>query len=160
MFATLVAGALANVLVVPISPTQPPQQSIGIYMTSVMLGDLDPNNVVPTANGVPGAGTSNWDVALPLAALQAGTDYKLTLTFEDVSYTGPCYVDVRMTQIQNGKKVLLRDMTGYSGQCSPNIYLASVDFGAVPDAPGPVSIAATAHYGKAKSQAKVQMIIQ
>jgi hypothetical protein len=159
MFASLAAAALATVITVPTS-SQSPSGDGGVYMTGVTLGDVDPNGVVPTTNGVPNAGTSNWDVALPLAGLSAGTDYKLTLTFEDVGYTGQCYVDVRMTQIQNGKKVLLRDAGGFSGQCAPNIYLVSTDFGVMPNAPGPVTLTATAHFGKGKSSTKVKLQIQ
>jgi hypothetical protein len=160
MITTLVAAALATVIAIPTASAPPSSGDGTVQMTSVTLGDVDPNNVVPTANGVPNAGTSNWDIALPVAGLTAGTDYKLTLTFEDVGYTGPCNVDVRMTQIQNGKKVLLRDTTGFSGQCTSNIYLVSTDFGAMPNAPGPVTLIATAHFGKGKSSTKVNLLIQ
>ncbi|HTT99184.1 MAG TPA: hypothetical protein VMF58_14130 [Rhizomicrobium sp.] len=160
MLAGLMAAALGSVIVMPVHSPQTPGANSAVYVTGVTLGDVDPNNVVPTANGVPNAGTSNWDIALPVAGLTAGTDYKLTFTFEDVGYTGACNVDVRMTQVQEGKKVLLRDVGGYAGQCSPNIYMVSTDFGAMPDSPGPVTLTVTAHYGKAKTSTKVKMLIQ
>ena len=159
MFATLMAAALSSVLVIPTHSTQTPSQG-GVYMTGVTLGDIDPNGVVPTANGVPNAGTQNWDVALPTAGLHAGQDYKLTLTFENTGYTGNCYVDVRMTQIQNGKKVLLRDVGGFTGQCETGIYLVSTDFGTMPNAPGPVTLTAIAHFGKGKTSTKTSLLIQ
>ncbi len=160
MLANLMAAALSSLVVLPNAAVQKPGTQTGVYMTSVTLGDVDPNGVVPTVNGVPNAGTSNWDIALPLGGLQSGQPYKLTLSFEDVGYTGSCYVDVRMTQIQDGKKVLLRDVGGYSGQCSPNIYMVSTDFGTMPSAPGMVTLTATAHFGKAKSSTKTNLLIQ
>jgi hypothetical protein len=160
MFMGLMAAALGSVIVFPNTSLQAPAKDAGVYMTSVSLGAVDPNAIVPTANGVPHAGTSNWDIALPLAGLQVGTPYKLTLSFEDVGYTGACYVDVRMTQKQDGKTVLLRDVIGFSGQCVPSIYMAATDFGTMPDAPGPVTLSATVHYGKGKTSTKATMLIQ
>ncbi len=160
MLANLMAAAFSSLAVLPNAAVQTPGTQTGVYMTSVTLGAVDPNGVVPTVNGVPNAGTANWDIALPSAVLQQGNSYKLTLSFEDAGYTGSCDVDVRMTQKQDGKTVLLRDVIGYSGQCVPDIYMVSTDFGAMPNAPGPVTLSATLHYGRAKSAIKAKMLIQ
>jgi len=160
MFASLTAAALATVIALPASSPRTPTGDGGVFMTGVTLGDIDPNGAVPTTNGVPNAGTANWDVALPTAGLHAGQNYQLTYSFEDVGYTGACNVDIRMTQVQNGRKVLLRDAGGFSDQCTPNIYLATTLFGAMPNAPGPVTLTATVRYGKAKSSTKVNLLIQ
>ena len=160
MLANLLAAALTGVIAIPGSAAHAPSQISGIYMTGVSLGAVDPNNVVPTANGVPNAGTANWDIALPLGVLHAGDPYKLTLTFEDAGYKGPCNIIVRMTQVQSGKKVVLREVRPFAGQCSPNIFMASTDFHEMPNAPGPVTLTATIHYGAEKSSTKVDMLIQ
>ena len=160
MLANLLAAALTGVFALPAPAAHVPGQSTGVYMTGVSLGDVDPNNVVPTVNGVPNAGTANWDIALPLGVLHAGDPYKLTVTFEDAGYTGPCNVIVRMTQVQSGKKVVLREVRPFAGQCSPNIFMVSTDFHEMPNAPGPVTLTATIHYGDAKSSTKVDMLIQ
>lgn len=161
MLANFMAAALSGLIALPASPAHPPTSGAGLYMTSVTLGEIDPDGVVPTINGVPNAGTLNWDIALPRAQLTVGMPYKLTFSFEDIGYNGPCSVEVRMTQVQGGKKVRLRGLTGLGTQCtSPNVYMGATDFGKIPDAPGPVTITATVHYGANQSSTKVQMLIQ
>lgn len=160
MPASLAALALATVVAIPGPSALPPAKDRGILLTSVTLGVTDPNGKVPTLNGVPGAGTNNLDIAVPAAVLPVGTDYQLMATFQAAGYTGTCNGQVTMTQKQGHEQVKLRQVSIGPGQCEAgNIYMVHTAFGAIPDAPGPVTLSFTMSYGDAKAVMKVPMTI-
>jgi hypothetical protein len=160
LFATLVLASGA-VIAVPQRETTPDNATI--IPTSVAFGEIDPNGKVPTVNGVPGAGVKNWDIALPRAVLKAGHDYELTVSAEDVGFTGACFGEVLMWQIQNGRKELLElvDITDFI-KCKPgHVYVKSKDFGIIPDKPGPVTVTFSMHFSAHhKTTIRVPMLIQ
>jgi hypothetical protein len=80
---------------------------LGVVLTSFSAGLLDPNGVVPTLDGVPGAGVHNWDIATPKALLLNGSTYVYQMTFQSLSYSGNCKASYKLTQKQGNKNVTL-----------------------------------------------------
>ncbi|HEX3431296.1 MAG TPA: hypothetical protein VHT03_10450 [Rhizomicrobium sp.] len=68
-----------------------------------------------------------------------------------------------MTQFQNGRKVLLQlvDISDFI-ECRPgHIYVKATDFGAIPNSPGPVTVAFSMHFtGHRKTTIKVPTVIR
>jgi hypothetical protein len=155
--------ALASGSAIAVPQREAPPDDSTIFPTGIALGEIDPNGKVPTLNGVPGAGVKNWDIALPRAVLKAGHDYELMVSAEDVGFTGACFGEVLMTQIQNGRKELLAlvDVTDFI-KCKPgHVYVKSREFGIIPDKPGPVTVSFSMHFsGHHKTTIKVPMLIQ
>jgi len=129
-----------------------------IIVTSASVGEIDPNGKVPTANGVPGAGVLNWDIATPTALLNVGGKYKLAMTFHDLAYTGSCGVVAKFTQ----SHVVLKKITIFGQNCAAGtVYVASADTGAMPNAPGPLTLSVNVVYGSQKSNVlKVPLVLQ
>lgn len=155
----LAALALASAVAIA-APAAPPAQAGPIVMTSLTLGETDPNGKVPTVNGVPGSGTVNWDIALPVAALVVGRNYHLTATFHDLGYTGPCNAQATLTQKQGHHRVTLRQIPLGPANCDAGfVYLLHGDFGPAPDSPGPVTLSVVLYFGDSKESLKVPMTI-
>ncbi|MGH6889283.1 MAG: hypothetical protein ACREHF_08815 [Rhizomicrobium sp.] len=130
-----------------------------IIITSVTAGAADPNEIIPTENGVRGAGVDNWDIADPTAILQNGQRYNFSASFDDLSYTGSCEERLKVTQEQNGKRVLLFGVTRFGGNCSPGTDLFSSGPILIPDSPGPVELSVTVTFGADHVSMKVPMEI-
>jgi hypothetical protein len=131
-----------------------------IVITSITAGEVDPSGVIPTTNGVTGAGIPNWDIATPTATLQDGTKYVFSSSFDDISYTGTCEERVRLTQVENGKKIVLFGATRFGINCSPGAVLWSMP-GLVANAmSGPAEISLLVTFGSSKVSAKVPVVIQ
>lgn len=132
-----------------------------MVVTMVTAGEVDPNGVIPTFNGVPGAGVNNWDIALPTSILNVGKNYELEAQVIDNNYTGPCKGYIELTQEQSGKKVVLAKFVFFSkGDCSPGIGYGGDDEVTIPDSPGPATLSATMTFGTEKNVMSVPMIIQ
>jgi hypothetical protein len=163
MLSLLAAAALASGAAIAAPEGDIPPGSAAIFPTSIALGEIDPNGKVPTVNGVPGAGTRNWDIAVPKAVLKAGHDYELTVSAEDIGFTGACFGEVLMTQIQNGRKMILQqvDVTDFI-KCRPgHIYVKSRDFGVIPNSPGAVMLEFSMQFsGHHKTSIRVPMLIR
>ena len=129
-----------------------------IIVTSASVGEIDPNGKVPTTNGVPGAGVLNWDIATPTALLNVGGKYKLAMTFHDLAYTGTCSIVAKFTQ----SHVVLKKITIFGQNCAAGtVYVASADTGAMPNAPGPLTLSVNVVYGSQKSNVlKVPLVLQ
>jgi len=157
----LAALALASAVAVAIAaPAAPPAKGGPIVMTSLTLGETDPNGKVPTVNGVPGSGTVNWDIALPVAALIVGRSYHVTTTFHDFAYTGSCNALATLSQKQGHQRVTLRQIPLGPANCEAGyIYLLHGDFGPAPDFLGPVTLSVALYFGDSKESLRVPMTI-
>src|SRR5215467_11414156 len=142
----LFAMAAAAVFAVPgpVNPRIAPPEDGTIVITSVTAGETDPNGKVPTLNGVKGAGTNNWDIAIPTGVLVNGRPYTYTLTFQDVGYSGHCSASYKLTQGTGTKKVTLDQGSIFSTTCAAgDLYLTSAPGRVMPDSPGAATLTGT-----------------
>jgi len=138
-----------------------PPSSASVMISSFTVGDVDPSGKVPTVNGVTGAGVTNWDIALPLSALNSGTRYVYSLTFQVMNFTGTCNSTYKLTQVQAGETVTLDSgaiLAGFS--CSPDIFLIHGTGHPIPASPGPATLTAVVKYGSNKVMVHVPVVIQ
>ncbi|HWA88903.1 MAG TPA: hypothetical protein VG889_02635 [Rhizomicrobium sp.] len=158
---SIAALALSTFAAVAVPSLSPPQHKLPpVVLTSLTMGETDPNAKVPTVNGVPDAGTLNWDVAMPVAAMIVGRRYTVTATFHDFAYDGACNTQVTMSRKLRHKQVVLRQTALGPGTCaSGKVFLMAGDFGIAPDAPGPVTLSIVLHFGDATATTKVPMTI-
>lgn len=138
----------------------PATQAPGMVVTMVTAGNVDPKGVIPTENGVPGAGVSNWDIAFPTGVLQIGLKYEIETLISDNTYTGPCKFRLELTQIQAGKRVVLVKFNWGGGTCSPGITNGRAEAITIPDAPGPATLSGIVEYGDQNNKLSVPMIIR
>jgi hypothetical protein len=158
--ALLLAGAASFTF--PIS-TGPVSAGNGpaMVVTMVTAGEVDPNGVIPTFDGVPGAGVINWDIAYPATVLYVGMNYELEALVNDNTYSGPCKGYIELTQEQSGKKVVLTKFVFYSrDDCGSGIGYGGTSEVTIPNSPGPATLSATMQYGGQKSVMSVPMVIQ
>jgi hypothetical protein len=162
MLATLALAAVtAFAVAAPVHSSGVPQSS-AVVLTSITAGEVDPNGVVPTLNGVAGAGTNNWDIPIPLSALDKNSAYSSSATFQDLSYTGNCRVVFKPLQDQGGETVKLAGAEIFSIACTPGLVLlgycnSQISTKAVP---GPATLIGTVFFGSEKSSLKIPMVIQ
>ena len=116
---TALAAATAFAVAAPVHSFDVPRNS-AVVLTSITAGEVDPNGVVPTLNGVAGAGTNNWDIPIPLSALDKNSAYSFSATFQDLSYTGSCRVVFKLLQDQGGEAVKLAGSEIFSTACTPD----------------------------------------
>jgi len=132
-----------------------------IIITNVGVGQIDPNAKVPTTDGVAGAGVENWDIPTPIALLSVGQNYMFTMAFQDLSYSGSCSISARFTQVQNGKKVILKAFTLFAGTCDVgNTYTLGQKTSAMPNAPGPVTLSVKLRYGSQTATMNVPLVLK
>lgn len=160
----LAALALAGVVMVPgpaASGNQDPARNAAILISQISAGEPDHSNTIPTLDGVPGAGVHNWDIALPNAVLTVGQSYDFEMTFNDVSYAGPCRAGFTMTRKRHGVTETLFTRTFAITQCeSPFIYGMDNVTPPLPDAPGPATLTGWVTYGDKTAKLAVPVLIQ
>jgi hypothetical protein len=132
----------------------------GVVVTSFSAGVTDPNGVVPTLDGVPGAGVHNWDIATPKALLLSGSSYTYQMTFQSLDYTGTCKATYKLTQKQGSKNVVLDSgVIADTFDCSSptNWVFAVTSSKTIPSSPGPATLTGTLtlHGGKVTMQVPV-----
>jgi hypothetical protein len=156
---TLFASPLAaQTRIDPDSSKKAPQ----IMPAFVTVGDRDPNHVIPTVDGVPGAGIDNLDIAFPDTILQHGTVYVVQVAAQDASYTGSCDVTYQLSQVQGGINVILDSGTinpAYACKRGQNFAVGNLT-DAIPDAPGLATLTGTIAYGTKKVSTKVSVLIK
>ncbi|MBV9570876.1 MAG: hypothetical protein JO056_06525 [Alphaproteobacteria bacterium] len=131
-----------------------------MVVTIVTAGEVDPNGVVPTFNGVPGAGTNNWDIAFPTGVLKIGKSYNIETLINDNSYSGPCKGSLELAQEQAGKKVVLAKYSVVNGTCGPGIIYGRDEAITIPNSPGPATLSGMIKYGSNRHALNVPMVIQ
>ncbi len=129
--------------------------------TSITAGYIDPDAKVPTLNGVPGAGVENLDISFPQALLVHGNQYVYSITVQDNNYTGSCTVSYSLTQVQNGKTVVLDSAKITTFKTAPGDYWLWVDTGKIiPDSPGLATLTGTFKCGTNTNSIRSTMLIQ
>jgi hypothetical protein len=162
MFATIaLAAATAFAVAAPVHSFDVSQNS-AVVLTSIIAGDVDPNGVVPTPNGVAGAGTNNWDVPIPQSALDKNSAYSFSATFQDLSYTGNCRMIFKLQQDQGGRTVNLAGAEIFSAACTPGLVFlghrnSQISTKAVAS---PAMLIGTVIFGSEKSLLKIPMMIE
>src|SRR5215468_8994114 len=154
----LLAMAAAAVFVVPgpVNPKVAPPEDGTVVITSLTAGETDPNGKVPTLNGVRGAGTNNWDIAIPTGILVNGRAYTYSITFQDIGYSGRCSASYKLTQNVGGKKVTLDQGSIFGTTCAAgNLYMSGVPGRILPNAPGNATLMGTVAFGDRKVSVKV-----
>lgn len=129
----------------------------------VTLGVLDPNNVIPTVDGVPGAGIDNLDIAFPLTAVAHGTVYVVQVAAQDLSYNGSCSITYELDQKQKGGGNVVLDSGTINGTfaCKPGTTFAVGNrTHAIPNAPGPATLTGTVTYGSKTATTTLALFIQ
>lgn len=133
----------------------------GILPAFISAGSIDPNDAVPTTDKVPGSAIANLDIAFPLTVLQHGTRYVYSIALQDYNYTGSCVVSYELTQVRNGKTVVLDKATITTFNTSPGDVWFWVDTGkAIPDSPGEATLIGTVTYGTASVSTKATVVLQ
>ena len=158
--------AIAAVLALPLvahSQSVPGSKKAPQIMPAfITVGEVDPNHVIPTVDGVPGAGIDNLDIAFPDTILQHGTVYVVQVAAQDASYTGSCDITYALTQVQGGKNVTLDSGTinpSYACMRGQNFAVGNRT-NAVPDAPGLATLTGTIAFGTKKVSTKVSVLIK
>ena len=160
---SLPAAAAAAVFALPgpVNPAGAPPRDTTIVITSITAGETDPNGKVPTLNGVEGAGTNNWDIAIPTGILVNGRAYTYALTFQDIGYSGHCSASYKLTQGTGANKVTLDQGSIFGTTCAAgSLYLTSAPGRIMPNAPGPALLTGTVVFGDQKVSVKVPMMIE
>ncbi|HEY1614667.1 MAG TPA: hypothetical protein VGF97_13350 [Rhizomicrobium sp.] len=161
MFAALALAAVTAISVGHSPSHRSPGSQSDMVITSLTAGEADPDGVVPTVNGVPGAGVNNWDISIPVAVVEVGGQYVYALTVHDIDYTGSCSAMFKLTQMQSGKRVTLDSGELLGGTCQGDlVYLTSAAGRPVPNAPGAATLSATVHFGSNKTSLKVPLTIE
>ena len=158
----IVALAAAFATVATPVRTSDAAQGSAVVLTSITAGEVDPNGIVPTLNGVSGAGTNNWDIPIPLSVLTKSSPYSFSATFQDISYTGTCRVAFKLQQDQDGKKVTLAGSQIFSTACSPGLVFlghrnSQISTKAIA---GPATLTGTVYFGSDRNSLKVPITIQ
>jgi hypothetical protein len=128
----------------------------------VTLGVLDPNNVIPTVDGVPGAGIDNLDIAFPLTAVAHGTVYVVQVAAQDLTYNGSCSITYELDQKQKGVNVVLDSGTiNGTFACKPGTTFAVGNrTHAIPNSPGAATLTGTITYGSKTATTTLPLFIQ
>ncbi len=120
----------------------------------VTFGNPDPNHVIPTVDGVPGAGIDNLDIAFPLTMLQHGTIYVVQVAAQNAKkFSSTCNVTYELTQLNATGHTVVIDQ----GTINPSYGCAAGSNWAVgnrsnpvPDSPGAATLVGTITYGSGK----------
>jgi hypothetical protein len=145
----------------PVNPAGAPPGDGTIVVTSITAGETDPNGKVPTLNGVAGAGTNNWDIAIPTGILVNGRAYTYAIAFQDIGYSGHCSASYKLTQGAGANKVTLDAGSMLSTTCSAGyLYMTGAPGRVMPDSPGPAMLTGTVVFGDRKVSVKVPMTIE
>ena len=137
--------------------------SQGVVLTSFSAGLSDPNGIVPTFDGVPGAGVHNWDIPTPKALLVHGTLYTYQMTFQSLNYSGICKGSYKLTQKQGSKNVVLDSGTiikAFDCTSPTNWAFAVPSQNPIPNAPGPATLTGTLTLDGGKVTMSVPVMFQ
>jgi hypothetical protein len=159
----MLAAVAASVFAVPgpVNPAGAPPKESAIVITTITAGETDPNGKVPTLNGVQGAGTNNWDVAIPTGILVNGRAYTYSITFQDIGYSGHCSASYKLTQGMGAKKVTIDTGSIFSTSCTAGyLYLSAAPGRVMPNSPGPATLTGTVVFGDRKVSLKIPMTIE
>ena len=128
----------------------------GIAASSVTVGAQATG--LPCFNCVANQTTLNLGLSMPLAVLTQGSAITITVTFENLTYNGPCSV---VYSFKQGKTTLKKGSYSYPSGCSTeSVYNATYFNTTVPSAPGSTVLQAVVEAGTIKSAVTENLTIQ
>jgi len=129
-------------------------------ITYAVIGSADPNKKLPTLNGVPGAGVSNVDMALPIYILKHGVVYEVTIGVQNYTYAGTCVVSYALGAGATGST----NISNYSTQSyscpASSVWTFPFPVAVIPNLPGAALLTATVKFGTSSVVTKVPLMIQ
>jgi hypothetical protein len=127
----VLAADSPTVISIPNPDTVPATLDLGFFANIVTVGHQDPN-VLPCFNCVSGASQVNLGIAVPLSVVHQGTAQNITVTGQNVSYSGPCTFSFAIRASVTSAPIL----TGSTaGSCYPAVWAAWFPV-TIPNAPG------------------------
>jgi hypothetical protein len=125
-----------------------------------VIGATDPNNKVPALDAVPGAGVSNVSLPLPVAILQPGVKYTVTIGVQNENFTGTCVASYILGAGAKGQQVISNYYTAPYNCQANSIWTFPFPVGAIPNTPGPALLVATLQFGSAMVKYPVAFYIK
>jgi hypothetical protein len=129
--------------------TPPSKKAPAVMAAFITAGALDPNNVIPTVDGVPNAGIGNLDIAWPLTVLRHGAIYVVQVAAQNSNFSGTCAVTYQLTQVKHHKKTVVDQGTinpSYACAAHTNWAVGNRS-NPVPNSPGAATLVGIIQYG-------------
>lgn len=132
-----------------------------VVVTTITAAHIDPNNVLPNFDLAPkyaGAGIGSWDTGYPLAVLQHGSFYNISMTLRVTNFTGICRATYQITR---GSTVLDSGVLNKKWECATgDLWGWTLNSHAIPNLPGPATLTGTVAYGRQTATMSVPIVIQ
>jgi len=129
-------------------------------ITYAVIGSADPNKKLPMLDGVPGAGVSNVDVALPVYILKHGVVYEVTIGVQNYTYAGTCVVSYALgAGATGGTNISNYSTESYSCPAS-TLWTFPFPVAVIPNTPGAALLTATVTFGTTTVVTKTPLMIQ
>jgi hypothetical protein len=130
-------------------------------ITYAVIGAADPNGKVPAVNAVPGAGTTNVDLPIPLRIIVHGGFYDVMIGTENFYFSGSCTIAYALTAKVGGVVKTISSGITNSYTCNKEtVWAWYVGTPAIPNYPGAALLTATATFGTTSVKYVVPLIIQ
>ena len=129
-------------------------------ITYAVIGSNDPNKKLPTLNGVPGAGVSNVDIALPVYTLKHGVVYEVVIGVQNYTYAGTCVVSYTLGAGATGATNISTYSTESYSCPASSVWTFPFPVAAIPNTPGAALLTATVKFGSSAVVTKVPLMIQ
>jgi hypothetical protein len=129
-------------------------------ITYAVIGSADPNKKLPMLDGVPGAGVSNVDVAMPVYILKHGVVYEVTIGVQNYTYAGTCVVSYALgAGATGGTNISNYSTSSYSCPAS-TLWTFPFPVAVIPNMPGAALLTATVTFGTTTVVTKTPLMIQ
>jgi len=130
-------------------------------ITYLVIGSADPNKKLPLLDGVPNAGVSNIDMALPVRYLQHGYSYEVIIGGQNFAFTGTCVAAYTLISKANGGSQLIVSGSTEPFSCSATA-VGQWPFPTpkIPNLRGPAVLSATLQFGKKMIKASIPLAIE
>jgi hypothetical protein len=129
-------------------------------VTIAVIGQIDPNDVLPNFNIAPNAGTANISIAVPLRVIYHGSQYAVSVGSQNLNFGGGCITSYSLFGTVDGKSKLIS--SGHTGAYSckkQDYWLYYFITPVIPDYVGPATLIGYAHYGKTIEKLSVPLTI-
>ncbi len=129
-------------------------------ITYAVIGSADPDKKLPALNGVPGAGVSNVDIALPVYILKHGVTYEVTIGVQNYTYAGTCVVSYALGSGATGTTNISNYSTESYSCPASTVWTFPFPVAVIPDRPGAALLTATVKFGTTSVVSKIPLMIQ
>ncbi len=129
-------------------------------ITYAVIGSADPDKKLPMLNGVPGAGVSNVDVAVPVYILKHGVVYEVTIGVQNYTYAGTCVVSYALGAGATGSTNISNYSTGSYACPASTLWTFPFPVAVIPNMPGAALLTATVKFGTTSVVSKIPLMIQ